>query len=572
MTTAPAWADTALSTTMPQLFSRNATEYGDHPALTDAPGDHERTWTWAEAFAETRELAAGLADLGLRPGQTMLIMMGNRAEHWLADAAASHLGAVPSTVYATFSPEQCQFVARHSRARVAVLEGPEQVRRFGDALRGADYLDHVVVLDDTARAMGDDRFLTWDALRRRGERRLADDPELVTRYSRAVRPEDPVTVLYTSGTTGDPKGVVLTHRNVGYSAAMLREITGTPMHSRTVCYLPLAHIAERMTGIYAPIHDAAHVHFCPDPAQVVARLTEVRPRSFFAVPRVWEKVAAMLQAVPEEQRSTPEMRRQLRERIGLDRTTWPASGAAPISVGTLEFFASLGIGIVEVWGMTETTGCATTNTVDEPRMGTVGRAVPGVEVRTGEDGEVLVRGPIVCAGYLQADGAVVAATDADGWLHTGDVGTLDEDGCLTITDRKKELIISSQGKNIAPTAVENGLKAHPLVGHALAYGDRRPYVVALVALDEDAAPAWARARGIEDTSITGLAENPEVLSEVERAVQAANARLNRSEQVKHHRVVPGSWTPESGELTPTLKLRRRVIHDRYADTLDSLYT
>lgn len=572
MTTAPTWADTALNTTIPHLFTRNATEYGDHPALTDVSDGQRRTWTWSDASAEATTIAAGLADLGLRPGQTMLIMMANRAQHWLADAAASRLGAVPSTVYATFSPEQCRYVAEHSRARVIVLEGAEQVRRFATALPGSNFVDHVVVLDESATGMGDDRFLTWEALHRRGERALGSDPDLVARHERAVTPGDPATVLYTSGTTGDPKGVVLTHRNVSYAAAMLHEVTGNPMHSDTICYLPLAHVAERMTGIYAPVHNAAHVHFCADPAQVVTRLGEVRPRSFFAVPRVWEKMAASLQAIPAEQRSTPEARQHLREQLGLDRTAWPSTGAAPISRETLEFFGSLGINIAEVWGMTETTGLATTNTVDEPRLGTVGQAVPGVEVRTAEDGEILVRGPIVCAGYLQSDGAITPATDADGWLHTGDVGSLDEDGYLTITDRKKELIISSHGKNIAPSAVENGLKTHPLIGQALAYGDRRPYLVALIALDEDAAPAWARARGIEDTSPSALAEHPLIRSEVDEAVRTANSRLNRAEQVKRYRIVPRSWNAESGELTPTLKLRRRVIHERYADTLEELYT
>lgn len=572
MTTAPSWADTALSTTIPQLFTRNAAEYGDHPALTDTSDGHQRTWTWAEAADDANTIAAGLADLGLRAGQTMLIMMANRAQHWLADAAANRLGVVPSTVYATFSVEQCQFVARHSRARVVVLEGAEQVRRFAGALREAPCLDHVIVLDESAMGMGDDRFLSWQDLLRRGERALAADPELVSRHERAITPDDPVTVLYTSGTTGDPKGVVLTHRNVSYAAAMLHQVTGNPMHSDTVCYLPLAHVAERMTGIYAPVHDAAHVHFCPDPTQVVARLGDVRPRSFFAVPRVWEKMAATLQAVPAEHRATPEGRQRLREQLGLDRTTWPSSGAAPISRETLEFFASLGIDIVEVWGMTETTGCATTNTVEHPRHGSVGRAVPGVEVRTADDGEILVRGPIVCAGYLQQDGAISPATDADGWLHTGDVGSLDVDGYLTITDRKKELIISSHGKNIAPSAVENGLTAHPLIGHALAYGDRRPYVVALIALDEEAAPAWARARGIEDTSPAALAAHPQVRSEVDEAVRAVNSRLNRAEQVKRHRIVTRGWNAESGELTPTLKLRRRVIHERYAGVIDELYS
>jgi long-chain acyl-CoA synthetase len=560
-----------LDTTVPQLVARNAREHPDLPALTDSPDGHSRTWTWSQAFSEAQVLAAGLTELGLHPGQMLLIMMANRAEHWLVDQAATQLGAVPSTVYATLSPDQVTFIARHSRARVVVLEGAEQVRRWSGALRELPDLEHVVVLNDTTPLDEDPRFLSWTTLRRLGEQKLRDDPGLVDRYAAEITPTRAVTVLYTSGTTGDPKGVVLTHHNVVYAASVLEELTGIPHHAPTICYLPLAHVAERMTGIYAPIHNAAHVHFCSDPTQVAASLASVRPTSFFGVPRVWEKLATAVRALPPDHRATTEERQRLRERIGLDRAMWPSSGAAPIGKDVLEFFSSLGVDIIEVWGMTETTGCATTNLPGDVRVGSVGRAVPGVEVRTADDGEVLVRGPIVCAGYLQPDGAIRSATDEDGWLHTGDVGTL-EDGFLTITDRKKELIITAAGKNIAPTAVENVLKAHPLIGHALAFGDRQPYVVALLVLDEDAAPAWARARGIEFDDLDALAAHPQVRSEVDKALEAANAKLSRAEQVKRYLLLGRRWSPEGGELTPTLKLKRRIIHDRYSREIDELYT
>ena len=572
MSASEGWAATALETTVPELFFRNATDYPGHAALTDITGGTQRTWTWSQAHAETSALAAGLSELGLQRGQTMLIMMANRAEHWLADAAATQIGAVPSTVYATSSPDQVLFVARHSRVRIAVLESAEQVRRWSSALRELPMLNHVVVLDETAIPEDDPRFVSWKALHQLGERVLNGNVDLVEQRWRALSADQPVTVLYTSGTTGNPKGVVLTHRNVVYAAAALHQVTETPPHAPIICYLPLAHIAERMLSMYAAIHEAAHVHFCADPTAVAGKLPEVRPHTFFGVPRVWEKLAALLHSVPVEQRCTPEAVERLRAQVGLDQTVWLSSGAAPISSDVLEFFASLGVHINELWGMTETTGCATTNRPGANRLGTVGQPVPGVELRTADDGEVLVRGPIVCAGYLQPDGAISPATDSDGWLHTGDVGSIDDDRYLTITDRKKELIISSGGKNIAPTAVENALTTHPLIGHALAFGDRRPYVVALLVLDEDAAPAWASARGIEVTDLAALAEHPAVLSEVDDAVATANSKLNRPEQVKRYRLLGKTWGTEGGELTPTLKLKRRVIHARYSDVLDDLYT
>ncbi|MBB5155241.1 AMP-dependent synthetase/ligase [Saccharopolyspora phatthalungensis] len=569
MSASEAWVTAALETTVPQLFSRNAAEFPQRPALTDA-GREPRTWTWAEAQREVHTLAAGLAALGLQRGQTMLIMMANRAEHWLIDVAATHLGAVPSTLYPTLSQDQVHYIAQHSRARVVVLDGADQLRRFSKVLRNASTVEHIVVLDEAAMVGADHRFRTWERLRLLGEQRLRDDPELVRRAWSAVTPEHPAAILYTSGTTGDQKGVVLTHRNICFAAAAQHQVTQPERHAPRLCYLPLAHIAERMVGLYTAIHDVAHVHFCADQGRILAALTRARPTQFFAVPRTWEKLAAALQEVPTEQNTSPQGLRELRARIGLDRAVWPSSGAAPIDNSVLEFFSTVGVDIFELWGLTETTGCVTTNRAGARRPGTVGRAVPGVEVCVAADGEVLVRGPLVCAGYLQPDGVIRPAADADGWLHTGDVGALD-DGFLTITDRKKELIISAEGKNIAPASVERALRAHPLIGHVLVFGDGRPYLVALLVLDEDTAPQWARERGITFLDRTELAEHPAVRSEVEEAVRAANDRLNPSAQVKRYRILDQPWGIEGGELTPTLKLKRRVIHEKYADIIDQLY-
>jgi long-chain acyl-CoA synthetase len=449
-----------------------------------------------------------------------------------------------------------------------------------------------------------DGFVSLRQLAAQGE------PDLVAfeKTWREIRPEQPVTLLYTSGTTGDPKGVVLSHANVIYQSVVLEATVDVPDHAAGLAYLPLAHIAERILGIYNPIYRAGHVTICPDPAQLLAGLVKIRPVSFFGVPRIWEKMVAGVQgqlaaadppvraavdAAREvaleayqlraaEQPVPPELAaklavldekvlRPLRARLGLDNMIHAGSGAAPIPVEVLLYLASLGLDVLEVWGMTETTGTATINTPTHFRTGTVGRANAGMELKLASDGEILVRGPLVCLGYLRADGGIDPVTDADGWLATGDVGTLDDDGYLTITDRKKELIINSSGKNISPAQIENLLRAHPLIAQAVAIGDRRPYVTALIALDPESVPVWAAKRGLAGATLTELSADPALVAEITAAVAAANAKLSRPEQVKTFRVLPTGWTPESGELTPTLKLRRRIIQDRYAAEIDKLY-
>ncbi|NUO43578.1 MAG: long-chain fatty acid--CoA ligase, partial [Streptomyces sp.] len=422
-------------------------------------------------------------------------------------------------------------------------------------------------------------------------------------------PDDPLTVVYTSGTTGEPKGVVLTHAQVLANARALDEVVELPAHVEHICYLPFAHIAERMLGIYLPCHRASHVHLCADPTAVAGVVREVRPRQFFGVPRIWEKLAAAvragLAALPAEQQKAVEAAAEVaREHVGfrergerppeeleaaydrcrrevllpllamggLDRVTWAASASAPMALDVVRFWAGLGVVIMDAWGLTETTGVATANSPKTGfRLGSVGRPVSSVQVRTAEDGELRVRGESVFAGYLQEDGSVSSALDDEGWLSTGDIGRVDDDGYVWITDRKKEMIITSTGKNVSPALVENTLKEHPLIGQALVHGDRRSYLVALLVLDAEAAPVWAAAHGIEDTDPAALVVHPEIRQEVERAVTAANAQLNRTEQVKRFHLLGEEWGPETGELTPSLKMRRRVIHDKYAADLDQLY-
>ncbi|QWF82619.1 AMP-dependent synthetase/ligase [Amycolatopsis sp. CA-230715] len=611
MTTQQSVAELTEGQTIPKLVRRNAVEYGDLPALTSLDAAGEPTLTWAEFRTEIAAVARGLDALGLRAGERMLIMSASRPEHFVVDLAAAHLAVLSCTAYGTLSPDQIRYVARHSGAPVVVLEGAEALSRWQPVLDDLPALRHVVMIDtdnDTAIPEGDDRFVSLADVRARGAALHEQDPDAFDRAWAGIGSDDPLSMIYTSGTTGDPKAVVLSHRNAIHEANAVRHLHGAPMHATNIAYLPLAHIAEREISIYMPIVYAGHVHTLNDPAGIVGALGRVRPQSFFGVPRVWEKMAAglknMLASAPEDRRAAltaaSELRQEgyklrsageqvppdlaeriaaadetvlapVRQLLGLDQLLFVASGAAALPLEVLYFIAGLGVEIQEVWGLSETTGAVTSNTGGAFKAGTVGRPLEGMEVKVADDGELLVRGPIVFLGYLRPDGTVEAATDADGWLATGDIGAIDEDGYVTITDRKKELIITSSGKNIAPTRIEGLLKEHPLIGQAAAIGDGQPYVTALIVLDDEIAPPWAAARGIEAPEGTALADHPSIRAEIDKAVESANARLARIEQIKRYHLVRASWTPESGELTPTLKLKRRVINERYAAELAALY-
>lgn len=592
------------------LLEQTASEYGDLPAYSDRDGDAPwQTLTWRQFRDQVLRLAAGFVRLGLKPGERVALMLPNRMEHVLADQAVLHAGGVPVTFYATLAPDQIGYVAADCDVRIAVLDGKTEVARWDALLAELPGLTTVIVRDADA-CPADEKHLTWAAFCE-----ISDDASAseaageVSRRVDGIGAADPVTLLYTSGTTGNPKGVIITHASVLYEATTAELSGATMKHVRWVSYLPLAHIAERMFTIYLAIYSAGHSYFCHVPTDLVKVVGEVRPTAFFGVPRVWEKIQAGIQALltmeqDEAKRAAiaaatetgreyvmscqygnttsvelaarfatadESVLRPIKALLGLDQAVNVVSAAAPLPPDVAAFFAGLGMQILDVYGMTETTGAFTTNTPAAFRFGTVGRPVAGIEVKIADDGEILARGPLNTPGYLNLPEQTRDLLDADGWLHTGDIGTMDSDGFVSVVDRKKELIITSGGENISPAAVENVLVANPLIGQALAFGDRRKFVVALLTLDGEVAPAWARARGIEASSLAELAENPVVLEAVLEAVEAANQHLARVQQIKRWRLLPVEWTAESEELTPTFKLKRRVIHNKYADVIDSLY-
>ena len=475
-------------------------------------------------------------------------MLPNCTEHVLADMAVVHAGGVPVTVYATLAAEQIRYIAADCDVRIAVVDGASELARWQPLLADLPSLNKIIVRDAGTCPADDGMYLSWADFAALGANAAATDTVAeVSRRVAALRSDDPVTLLYTSGTTGNPKGVIITHGSVMYEITTSKVAGSTSMHPRWVSYLPLAHIAERMFSIYLAIDTAGNTYFCHNAAtDLIKTIGDVRPTSFFGVPRVWEKIGAGIQALlaaeqDEAKRAavaaamdtgrryvescqfghttSQELAAEfaaadaavlglIRALLGLDQATVVVSAAAPLPPEVAAFFAGLGMQILDVYGMTETTGAFTTNTPTAFRLGTVGRPVAGVEVKIADDGEILARSPLNTPGYLNLPEQTTALLDGDGWLHTGDIGAIDSDGFLSVVDRKKELIITAGGENISPAAIENLLVAHPLIGQALAFGDRRKFVVALLTLDGEVAPAWAKAHGIEAGSLAELAENP----------------------------------------------------------------
>ena len=592
---------------MPATVRQAAERYGDQPAFSDRfdvpEGETWSTLSWAQTWEQTERVAAALVDLGVEVGDPVAIMANNRTAHTLADYGAMAAAAVPMSIYNTLAQDQVGFIAAESRPVVVILEDHDRYQRWEKALDEVDSIRHIVMFSDADR-VDDPRVMTWDDFLTHG----TDTSGVEARMDR-ITPDLAATYLYTSGTTGNPKGVVLTHHNVMYESVSTLDAAGLHGQQRTISYLPLAHIAERVLATYGPPFLGSHVHAIPDPAGLLGALGEVHPTAFFGVPRVWEKIKtgisaklaedpdpanqamvtnamaaglAWTQAHEYGSSMTPEVEAAyaradegilafLRLLLGLDQVTWAASAAAPMPLEVAKFMGGLGLQVYDVYGMTETTGAFTSNGPGQFKLGTVGRPNPGIEVRLGEDAEILVRGPVNTPGYHLQEAATRALIDEDGWIHTGDIGTVDEDGFYSVIDRKKELIITSAGKNIAPSNIENYLKESPIVGHAMALGDNRSYVVAILTLDGEIAPLVAAKLGVEFTDLADLSTKPEIRAMAQAAVDHANERLSRPEQVKAWELLPDEWTAESEELTPTLKLKRRVVNTKYADVVEKLY-
>ncbi len=597
-TTASAARETLVS-----AFQRQVRELGAAPALHFRVGDRYAAVTWADFGRAAERWIGYLMQEGVAEQEHVAIWSGNRPEWHIADAGVLSARCRPVPVYLTLSAEQAAYVLGHSEARVVVVENERlrdlvlQVRDDLPALR------RVVAVDASAAELHDGFVISWQAALQRGEPVVRGRAEEMKRRRAAVSPDDIATLIYTSGTTGPPKAVQLTHANVAAAIDALDEFVHTGPEDRFISYLPLAHIAERLSTEFRSYFHGNSVYFLDGLEHLGERMREVRPTAFFAVPRIWEKMAAQVQkgvaALPMPRRalarwalrtgerslrdgalSLPEGGRalrlaqrlvlsKLRHQVGLDEATILASGAAPIAPDVLRFFASFGLEILEVYGQTEDTGCTTMNRPGKARLGTVGPALRGNEVKLAGDGEILVRGPVVFPGYYKEDDATREAL-ADGWLHTGDVGEFDADGFLRITDRKKDLIITAGGKNISPSNIEQLLQQDQLVGHAVAIGDRRPFVSALITLDPDEARGFAAAQGLPH-DLDQLATNDAVQQRIRDHVETVNRQLAHVEQVKKWTILAHDF--EVGdELTPTLKVKRKIVAEKYAGDIEKLYS
>ncbi len=601
--------------TLCDVLLRNLREHPDQLALSWKAKGGWHHLTWAEYRQRVAEVAMGLTTLGVGRGDFVALMLRNRPEHVIADLGAVHLGATAVSLYNTLAPEQIGYIAAHCEAKVAIVEDRAFMERWEKVRADLPALRWVVMLKDADAFADYDWVVSWDDLVGRGSEALASAPEAFEDAWKAVQPDDPATLIYTSGTTGPPKGVVITHRNALWTAASVERWSNEyqdrlPSDLRYLSYLPLAHSFERLSGHYNALWRGYHVYFCPEVLQVMEYMPEVRPFTFVAVPRLWEKayagINAALAAEPNERRRKIAMRAieagrqavrlrlageplplglrlrlrlldrlvlvKIRRRVGMDECVLAVSGAAPIAPEILEFFLAVGLNMAEGYGLTENTAGAVLTPPDRPKPGTVGPPMPGVEVRLGDDGEVLLRGGNVTAGYYKEPAKTAETFDAEGWLHTGDIGEIDDEGFLRIVDRKRELIVTAGGKNVSPANLENLLKRHPLIGQACVVGDRRRHIAALVVLDPETAVAWAKRNGLpEGVTTQELAADERALAEVQRAVDEANQHVSQAEGIKRFVVLPSEWTVETDELTPTLKLKRRVIHDKYAAEIDSLY-
>lgn len=589
-----------MATTLCHYFQQRVSEDADKIAVTNADGTV--ALTWSEYGRRVRKVAAALSAEGVGHGYVVALMLSNRPEFHVVDAAAMHLGAISFSVYNTSAPQQIDYLFSNSRPKVIFTETQfePKVREALELRRAAHdtSTQRVIVID------GEDGGL--DAFT--GQAGEDTDFDFDSAW-KAVEPGDVLTLIYTSGTTGHPKGVELTHANLLYQLGVISGVVGDLTNGRVISYLPDAHLINRWICQYAPMYFSIEVTDVDDPKTLVDVLGRVHPTFFVAVPMLWYKIAAKVRSTIDSEsgvkgglvRWATEVGARkaaaaaegralsrwdqlqfavaerlvlstLREKLGMDQLTAAVSGAAPIDASALAFMSSLGIDVLEAWGMSETSAVTTVNPVAKPKLGTVGKAIPGTEVELADDGEVLVRGGGVMRAYHRDPEKTAAAIDDDGWVHTGDIGTIDDEGYLTIIDRKKELIINDGGKNISPANIEGALKAaSPLIGSAVAIGDRRPFISALITLDPDAAAEFAVKAGLGGADAEELASHPRVHESIAEAVEEANARLARVEHVRKWRILPSFWAPGGDELTPTLKLRRAPISAKYSEEIDALY-
>ncbi len=600
---AEALADLPAPEPLTNLLLDRVRRSGDRVITYSKVGDRWVGHTWKEAMVRIEETALGLLELGVKAGDKVAIISNTRQEWGMCDLAILCMGGITVGLYPTLTAEQIRYLLEHSESKVIFVENDGLREKVEVALAGATKQVPIVQFEGRPPRPAQ---LELEALRRKGAARRIEHPEELERRMRQNQSRDVVTYVYTSGTTGEPKGAALTHANFHYVIHATQKLVPYEGH-RTLAFLPLAHSLQRYVSYLALITDV-EAYFAESMDAVRANIQEVQPTAFAVIPRVLEKIHGRIMASGAQKTGAqaqifrlsldalsevgtsrraghvPRLRARIaaevadrlvgqRVRRGLGgRVEFLGCGSAPLARDVHEFFENIGIPILEGWGLTETSAPATINTLESRRIGTVGRPLPGTNVKIAPDGEILVKGPGVFTGYYQNPEATREAFDDEGWFKTGDIGAISRSGFLTITDRKKDLIITSGGKNIAPQPIEHLLKREPLIGQAVLIGDRRPYLVALLGIDAETRLEVARAHGLpEDTEIETLVAHPIVRARIEKHVEEVNAKLPRYEQIKKWDVLPDDMSIDSGELTPTMKVKRRVVSERHQARIEQLY-
>ncbi|HVH41065.1 MAG TPA: AMP-binding protein [Labilithrix sp.] len=592
-----------MTTMVHEVLGETVKRYGYRPALRVKRDGAWRTTTWKAYARDVRRVGRALVGLGVERGKGVAIIGYNCPEWLMADVGAIFAGAVPAGIYTTSTPEQVRYITEHCEAKVAFADTSAQVDKFVAEQDRLPKLEVVVQMlgRPTEAKRGRLRVIGWAELLELGDQ--TPERALDERIA-AQKPDDVCTLIYTSGTTGDPKAVMISHTNIVWTAQAILSALEYGPTDVTVSYLPLSHIAEQMLTVHGPMIVGAVVYFAESLEKLPEALQEVRPTVFLGVPRVWEKIQAKMMAAGA---AAPPLRKKIaawarkvgleaglaeqsggrpprllpvakklvfdkvRQRLGLDRARLCVTSAAPISKSTLDFFLSLGIPILEVYGMSECTGPATYSPPNNYRTGKCGVVLPGAEVKIAEDGEICMRGPHVFKGYLKDPEATRNALDEGGWLHSGDIGVIDGEGFLKITDRKKDLLITAGGENIAPQVLEGQLAAIPVVAQAVVIGDRMKYLSALITLDPERVNLEAEAAGSPARTISEAAKCDVFRRHLQKQIDQVNEKLARVQTIKKFVVVPSEFSIDGGELTPTMKVKRKVVNEKYKREIAAMY-
>jgi len=596
------------SGTLLNFFEKHVKETPNRVALRHKDYGIWHDVTWAQYGEKVRQVAMGLISLGLQKGECVCIISENRPEWVYADFGIMSAGGVTAGIYTTNAPEQCGYIVQNSGARFYIAENEEQFDKTLKFRKDTPHLEKVIVMEmEGLKRYKDPLLMSFDDLLKLGKEFDERNPGLFEQRRSEVKPEDLAVLIYTSGTTGPPKGAMLTHSNLLFMSEAMVNVNPVKDGDETLSYLPLCHIFEQLFTVMINIRYRTIVNFIESPDTVMDNMREVSPTITCGVPRIWEKYASGImirmsdatwfkrmvfkacmgigmkyadlklnfKPIPPYLRiaylaAYAAVFRKLKERLGFDRVRVAYSGAAPISPDVLKFFNAIGLPLVEGYGQTEGTGVTSVSQKGRLKIGKVGQPLPGVEVRIAEDGEILVRGPGIFKGYFKNPEAT-AETLRSGWLHSGDVGELDEDGFLKITDRKKDLIITAGGKNIAPQNIENQLKFSPYINDAVVIGDRRKYLVALIAIDEENVIKYAQDHKIQFSTYASLTQAPEIKQLIQKEVDRVNKMLAQVEQVKKFAIIPKKLYEEDGEVTPTMKVKRKSINEAYKDIIEKMY-